>query len=396
MGRFLSSILKAPVCIRFLRLVRDLEFSALRKQASNQGVGHSFQPGCKALNCRIRLTSQQEKESFCEVFTVEICGSIRAPSDMHCATVQILITDVTDGVYQASPVHSCVKQWQKEDCPTFCYTADIGTIPDADTTISEWMPIARLHLNWLTFPRKGKRDLQFTALVLSAENREELARATRTIAYENSEFGYMDLEKNIRQAKTLAVALAFAVSAADRKLYNCEIELIKNWARTNVDFLGASNKAKRRLEKALNRTVRFFRDGNQPDVYRICKEIVELAPIALRYDILDLCLRVAQANGVAGAEELGLLKNLANWLEADMDRFREMMGKILPVKMHQVKDLEFILGVEPDMSEKQARERLNKEYRKWNARVTNSDAEIRRQADNMLEFIAKARSECVA
>lgn len=131
-------------------------------------------------------------------------------------------------------------------------------------------------------------------------------------------------------------------------------------------------------------------------MYKICKEIVEMVPVAVRYDILELCLRVARANGVVTTEELGLLKNLVSWLEVDMSRFREMMGKILPVSMHEVKDLEFVLGVNPDMGKKETRQQLNKEYRKWNARVTNSDPEIRKQADNMLNFIAKSRSECVA
>ncbi|GAI80926.1 unnamed protein product, partial [marine sediment metagenome] len=122
---------------------------------------------------------------------------------------------------------------------------------------------------------------------------------------------------------------------------------------------------------------------------------VEIAPLADRYDILDLCLRVAQADGVAAVEELALLKNLASWLEVDTNRFREMMGKILPAGMHEVKDVEVILGVTSDMSKDKTRKHLNKEYSKWNARVTNTDSEIQTQADDMLKFIAETRSEYV-
>ena len=58
--------------------------------------------------------------------------------------------------------------------------------------------------------------------------------------------------------------------------------------------------------------------------------------------------------------------------------------------------LDFVLGVNPDMSKSEALQRLNDEYRKWNSRVTNSDPEIRKQADSMLDLLARTRAECVA
>ena len=396
MREFLNSILKVPALVSSARLVKHFKFPIFRKAVANQKRENSVGTDLQALNCRVRLTKQQKEESVFDVFTVEICGSIHAPGDMHSAIVRILIMDVTDGISKARPVRSRVEQRQVWGSPAFCYEAELGRIPDADITISDWMAVARLRLDWLKFPRKGKRNVQFATSILSGRNGEELAHATYTIAYENSAFGYIDLQENIRQAKTLAVALAFAVSAADGKLYNCEIETIKSWAGANIDFSKASNNTKHKLEKALNRTAEFFCDGNQLDVHRVCKEIAEFAPLAVRYDILDLCLHVAGANGVVTAEELGLLKNLADWLEVDTDRFREMMGKILPVGMHEVKDLELMLGLSSDMSRNETRQRLNREYRKWNARVTNSDPEIRMQADSMLDFIAKARTEYVA
>jgi tellurite resistance protein len=223
-----------------------------------------------------------------------------------------------------------------------------------------------------------------------------LACAKCSFNYDNQDFGYIDLQKNVQRTKNLAVALAFAVSAADRKLYDCEVEIIKSWARNNLDFAQASDKDRRKLEKALNKTVAFFSNGNQLDAYKICKEIVEIVPLTERYDILDLCLHVVQANGVAAAEEMDLIKNFAEWLEVDMNRFRDMVEKILPVGMHEARDQEVILGVSADMSKEKTRQQLNKEYNKWNSRVTNPDPEIQNQADQMLKLIAEARSEYVS
>jgi hypothetical protein len=104
---------------------------------------------------------------------------------------------------------------------------------------------------------------------------------------------------------------------------------------------------------------------------------------------------VAQANGSVTSEELNLLKDFANWLEIDADKFREMVQKVLPVNMHEEKDVETILGVTSDMNKEKARRHLNKEYSKWSARVTNSDPEIQSQADQMLKLIAEARSQYI-
>ncbi len=72
-----------------------------------------------------------------------------------------------------------------------------------------------------------------------------------------------------------------------------------------------------------------------------------------------------------------------------------MMEKILPVSIHEVKDTEVLIGVTSGMSKEGSRHQLNREYAKWNARVTNSDPRVRTQADQMLKLIAEARSQYV-
>ena len=417
MDKLLKLILKTPAVISFLCLVRGFKFPFLCAGYPNRITEPSVQLDLNVLNCRVhlvrgksdsssaagrvgtskgvQLARREKNNSTFDAFSVEICGSIYAPSDMHYTIVQISITDITDGDGCAKAVHSRVKKWQIEDGGVFCYNCDLGKLAGAKTILSDWTAVAQVQVDWLRFPRRGRRELQFSTSILSRETGYELACAKCTFTYENSELGYIDLQENIRRARTLAVALGFAVSAADNKLYDCEVELIKNWARANLGVSQTSGRAGRKLEKALNKTFAFFRDGNKIDVYKICKEIVEIVPVAERYDILDLCLHVAQANGVAAAEELALLKKLASWLEVDTNKFRSMVEKILPVNMHEVEDVEVILGVTSDMSREETRQRLNKEYCKWNARVTSFDPEIQAQADYMLKFIAEARSAYV-
>jgi tellurite resistance protein len=384
----------APAVVIFLSSVQAFKFPALQKAYSKNGTKLAEQPDFSTLNCRVQLVQQNNNCGF-DAFSVQICGSIHAPSDMHYTVARILIDDITGGVSKVKPVHSCVKRWQLQDLPTFCYNVDLGKLPKRDTTLPDWFSVGQINIDWLKFPRRGKRTLQFSISILSRDSSEQLACATYISDYENPSFGYIDYQENIQRIKAMAVALAFAVSAADKKLFDCEIDIIKKWARTNFDVAEKSNWTKRKLEKAFNRTVRFFREGNQLNAYKICKEIAEIAPIADRYEILELCLHVAQANGVATVEELALLKNFASWLEVDTNRFRSMMEKIIPASMHEIEDVEIVLGVASDMSKDETRRQLNKEYRKWNARVTNSNPEIQTEAEHMLDLITQARSEYV-
>jgi len=372
-----------------LTMVKSVQRGADRKKLNAK----RYPLNADILNCRVQLTKQKRDDTIFETFTVEIVGPIRAASDNDHATVQVLITDVTDGTHKGKPVHARSIRWQTQDPPqAFCYRADLGRLPNRVTTLSDWTTVAHLNLDWLLFPHKGKRTLQFSTSVLSSQSGQELAYAECLFAHENPDFGYIDLQENVHRTKNLAVALAFAVSAADNKMYHAEVQFIKQWAIAN---LLPSGTITTKLEEALDHAVGFFRKGNQLDIYKVCKEIVDIAPLSERYDILDLCLHVARAKGTVAAEELTVAKYIATWLEVDMDRFRTMMEKVLPVNIHQVKDAKVVLGLSCDISREKTRRQLNKEYGKWNSRVTNADPEIQAQADQMLKLIAEARTQYV-
>jgi tellurite resistance protein len=277
----------------------------------------------------------------------------------------------------------------------FCYNAKLGNLPHQVTTMPDWTSISMLRLDWLEFARKGNRKLKFETTIFSDDVGERLACANCYFDYDNQNYGYLDLKDNNERSKTLAIVLAFAVSAVDGKLEKCEIELIKNWTRENVNLSKTPRKERRKLDKAFKETIAFFKSGKKLKNYIICREVVEIAPIEDRCNIMNLCLQVAQANGSVTEKELKLLKDFSSWLEIDVEIFRQMLQKVLPIEICEVKDVETILGVTSDMNKEKARRHLNKEYSKWSARVTNTDPEIQSQADQMLKLIAEARSQYI-
>ncbi len=386
-----------------IQLIRKAAYMVLHSLAKTSRLCLHNMDGCDAqcntnpdlnvLNCRIQPAIYKESNDIFDAFAVEICGSIHAPDPGLRAKLMISILDITEGVKNSKPVRAKVKQWQQGESHKFSYCSDLGKFPNKITVLSEWTNVARLRLDWLIFPRRGNRVLQFDIFIFSAENNEKIASSQYIYEHENPYFGYIDLQENIERSKTLAVALAFSVSAADCNLYDSEIELIKNWARENINTYQTSDNARQRLEKALDETVDFFRNGNVLNTYDICMEAAEIVPLTNRYDILDLCLQVAKANGTVVSQELQLIKDIVSWMEIDGEKFRIMMEKIIPVEMLDKANVETILGVTSEMTGEKARAHLNREYAKWNSRVTNTDPKIQTQADQMLKLIAEARSQ---
>lgn len=385
----------SPAACRFTAFIHSVRSVLVGQADSASSFDGPAQPDMAGLNCRVCFGPGGKDASIGDSFVVEICGTIHSHGDNDEAALKVTLSDVTGAPRNSEPVLSKAGQWRLNDSNAFCYSADLGRLAGRDTVLHNWMRVARLQTGWLLFPRRGERNLLVRVSIVSCRDSQELAHAECVFPYYNEEFGYIDVDENRQRVKTLAIALAFTVSAADGKMFKCEVDLIKDWARDNLCLSEASSRARRKLEKALSKTLTFFSRGYQLNTQGICRELVELASPADVQDVIALCLHVAQAKGSVAPEELAILGDLARWLQIDADVYRSMMERILPVNMHQVKDTQLVLGVTSDMSEDAARQLLNREYSKWNSRVTNRNPQIQAQADEMLSLIAEARREYV-
>jgi len=372
----------------------------INRLAGNAGNSDLPTDYCQALdlevlNCRTRIGRQPDGESWRSILIVEICGTIRAPDDGHTAGLRVSLQDVTDNPNDPLPVPHRPKQGPLNPSAPFTYQADMGRLCHATMVLEDWTTVAQISPEWFVLPRQGQRKLKYGVAIVSQETGDQLAWATCVGAHENLEPGYLDIEDNIQRAKSLAVGLAFSVGAANGQLLDPETNVISAWVRTHFGSAEASAAAKMELDRAMQKTVTFFRRGGTLNIPQVCSEIVEIAPLIGRLEMIDLCLRVAAAKGQVNTKELTLLKDISDWLEIDRNRLRAMVEKILPVEMHQSHDAEVILGVTTEMSKEEARHQLNREYAKWSSRVISSDPAIRRQADQMLRLIADARTEYV-
>jgi uncharacterized tellurite resistance protein B-like protein len=345
-----------------------------------------------ALYSSVELISCQKSPPL---FILKIRGSIHSSVDIPRTTVQITVADITDGPDNPLPVHASSKQWQLPDSTKFCFVTELGTLPASVTTLENWITVAQINSNWLLLPRSGKRTLQFSTSILSFDDPLELASSDCTFIYENTSTGFIDLLENTERSKILAVTLAFALSAADGSLSESEIETIKKWAHRNINPSDSSERGKKQLARALNKTIALLRSGNTIDAQRVCIELVRIAPPAIRYDIMEFCLLVAKTGSSVSHEKLTLLKNIADWLAIDKNRFLSLTQKILTPDICEVQDTEIFLGINSNMSREEKRLLLNEQYKKWSARVTNFNPQVRQQAAYMLQFIAQTRDQLV-
>jgi len=346
-------------------------------------------------NCRARIGREANGETWRSVLVVDICGTIHAPNDGHEIDLRVELSDITDDAGTPLTVLNRPKHGPLNGSSPFLYRCDMGRLCRRTTTLPDWTTVAQLSPERFVLPRRGQRQLKYAVAIVSRETGERLAGAACTGPYENTETGYLDIEDDIQRAKTLAVGLAFSVGAANGRLLDPEVNVISAWVRTNFGSAQASADANLELDRALQKTTAFFRRGGTLNLPPICHEIVEVAPLVGRLDILDLCLRVAAAKGQVTTAELKLLKDLSDGLQIDRSRLRTMVEKVLPVEMHQTQDAEVILGVTSTMSQDEARQQLTREYAKWSSRVISSDPAIRRQADQMIRLIADARVQYV-
>lgn len=296
--------------------------------------------------CKVQLQSESSDGNTGGAFAVMIRGAVRVPTVMHETDVQILIADVTAGADSPQPVLCAAKEWQLDDSPAFCYRACNGKIPDTDFVISDWLGVATIPIDLLQFPAKGDRKLQFVTTLTSHGTSNELASASVSLDYRNDNLGYADAEENAERTQTLTLQLAAAVCTG--------------------------------------------RNGQEADIDAICSEMVSIATIVDIYDAMKLCLQSVADAGTTRRDQTRLISRIAAALGVDERKFRALSQKILPLSMHEEKDLEFILGITADMTTEEGRNRLRDEYQKWNARVNHPDGNVQAQADQMLTLIAEA------
>lgn len=329
-----------------------------------------------------------------EVFTIEMQGPINAPMNNCPVLKTITLFDITNGKDDQKPVLCSLDNLQYRDTTAF-FSSTMDILPFMKSLLSVWQPMLSIPIETLTFPARGKRLLLFE-VTITAPNNVVLVKSQSKLIYTNTKPGYLDNLKSRLRAAELAVKLAVSVSAADGNFSGTEGRVVKEWIQKRIESSVESQKqeVKQRLNSAVESAMMASASSVPEDIIPLCSDLIEMNPIPAssmgdKYDILELCLKVASADGKAVDTELELVNSLAENLGVDHERFRTMIEKILPIDIFQTDNINTKLDIDPSWTVEQKRKHLRKENRKWRALATHSNPEKQAQARQMQELIAK-------
>lgn len=259
------------------------------------------------------------------------------------------------------------------------------------------MTIADIPCNSMVFPRKGARLLRFRTSIFSHKTSDEIAHGAYETVYESHDDGYLDVEEYLYRANALGVILALSFAACGKNKTSLDtLSLIKKWANGNLDRQHQPGNFAIKARQILAGTIGRFRFIENHRVIGICTEINDTAPLDIKCNILMLCISVISTCEKTSSRQIEMLKITARLFDIKIERLRAMIEDLHPFAMYEIKDLEICLGITSDMDNRQVRQQLSAEYRKWNSRVINTSADIRDEAENMLNLIGETKEElCV-
>jgi uncharacterized tellurite resistance protein B-like protein len=275
------------------------------------------------------------------------------------------------------------------------------------------VPLSNIILEGIQHPHQGERNINVIlyffdknypvifrdgAMVQGKENLIHYSDLKVSLSFD--EPGYMNEIENADAAKPLMVEIAMQMAMSDGSLDKSEGDIIKKWIKNQIKSVSESKKdeLKNRLNNSLESSYEKLSNGE--DISNSIKKFNSLASKNLKYQLIEFCLDVLSADGVADEAELKNLENLTLEIDLNFDEVKRMKDKTLvkiqtkPSSGGQSASDESLIGMDIDLTKDEALEFIKKEYRKWNGRLnTLSPGNERDNAQRMLDALARLREK---
>lgn len=344
-----------------------------------------------AFKCQIKNEFIGDNNAF-EVFHVQMRGMIDGPHDNFNAKFVVKITDITQNVL---PILCTLEEFQSKTSTIFWYESNLEKLPYQNSVFNNWATTIKIPKTFLIFPRSGNRIIKFNVYVVN-EFDNILAETSIEETYYNKNLGYEEKSENRELFEEMIIKTGMLVGASDGNIGEDEAKIIKEWAKkrvasyTDEDY---QNEVKIKLNNYIKEAYEEI-ENDSINIYEILEGIDHIATEGEKFELLEICLDIAKADGKADEKELKIINDIAKYIDLDQKQFRSMVEKALPITIHTSKANENdILGISPEMDKEEINKHLREEYKKWNSRVASSDPTIREQAEKMIHLIAEARKK---
>jgi len=223
-----------------------------------------------------------------------------------------------------------------------------------------------------------------------------LGAATCRVTVQHWESGYDDLAESRDKAIDGAIELAMLVAAADGDLDRREGQVVKKWLQKTLGP-DATDEEKKHCNSLLRSSGEKALAGRLR-VNDVLSNLKKHTTKGFAIEIVDLCAEILTADEVASGSELKLVDEIIEGLGLDRKSTRSLIDKRImtaDIDLDLGSDPYSMLGVQAGMDPVEIKKRLMNEFKKWNARTTHEDPNIRERATEMLALIGKARKELV-
>jgi len=333
-----------------------------------------------------QLTDESLPSGEDQFFRVKMIGRIPTEEDNVDTDMQLEIQDITEGRSHPQQVLSADEQYRSENNAGFHFIRHNGIVPEKNSVLARWATVAQFPCHILRFSHRGRRKLMFCVSVLEAETGRKLTAAQKMIEYVYCSDGYREVHS--RRCDILKSCIELAVfSCGQTPPFSRDIQsLWTTWLQEKSDLFTSAEEAEGMVEQIAENASALALEAS-------AETLLAYGQGTDVFLALELALQTAGFYGNVTLDMYQRLARIVKMLQIRQDRFLAMAQKVLLSSGCHIEEPSYLLGISPDMDEASFRKRLNEEYRKWNARVTHPDAQIRDQADRVLTLIANIRTQ---
>lgn len=315
--------------------------------------------------------------------------------DGNPITMYIRMVDNTDGTERS--VLCGIEELQAPNSLSFLVNQELPHLAFGMIwSIDSFTSVFSFPTELLLFPWSGQRNI--TASIEICRSGKVLKKAHSAFILTTTQEGYVEGLANRERAEELGIYLAMHLASADGNIDKQEADVVKDWVKIILSEVASDDHDQRRdrLNEVISDAFQKAKTTSL-DLDYITGELEEKASMPIKYELIELCMDVMKADGVADPSEMRELKRVANMIGLEEGRYSALLDKRLAdvetIDISNTESLASILGITSNMSKEEIRKHLNKEYRKWKSRVSHDDEEIRNRASKMIEHIAEARKQ---
>ena len=382
---------------------------ALNSADSSGGGSGSSSSQMSALQLRFSDKKLGDKGDGMLAKEVEALGLIPLRQELRIGFITSVF-DKTSG--ELEPVISSMEVFQEDSNIIYQHTVEVGRVPPNQGFV-KWVRVGVVLPGILQPPYGGRRKMMVVVRLVNLDNPPPITHGFNepnhagllwqsSLEFEHffAEKGYSEAAEHRDESRALAIKIAMAVATSDGSLDDAEGEVIKHWiVRAIEPFSEGKQEALKALyNRAMRDAYQAAMDGNL-SLSEMTSRLNEIGEGGSKYEVIELCFDVMAADGVAGAEELLIIRRVAEALGLDMDEIEAMRDKKIITLNSNVSShasIEDLLGIEAGWGGEQIKKHLRTEFQKWNNRLnTLPDGDERQNAQRMLDLISEARKKYV-